>query len=215
MSLMKQLLSFISLLMAFACHSQTGKFTDTRDGQVYNTIIIGNNKWFQENLRFQTNKSFCPNFNKKNEDCSSGNYYSNSELQTVCPSGWHVSTILEWEAYIHFMLKAKNLDSSLFKYDTSKYFANHFAMRLKSANLLGDSLLNLKAIGWVEGYKLKEKTGLSLWLIDTQTGDDKYHMHGSKYGFVKHSHDHNIIDKPSLIRKFPVRCVCEFSQQGN
>lgn len=190
--------------------AQTGLFTDERDGQQYKTIVIDGKTWFRENLRFQTTHSFCPNYNKDSSDCKDGNFYSNSELGTICPKGWHVATIPEWEKYIQILLANHGINNGVLQYDSSTKLANAYSMRIDSA-LLKDSLLNLLPTGWVEGLKLKRNGSCALWIVDSNGNDDKYHLHIGKFGFVKHSHEHHIIDKPQKIRKFPVRCVCEIT----
>ena len=206
---MRRLLFFFLLFPSIICKSQTGSFTDTRDGHVYSTINAGNKKWFRENLAFQTSKSFCPNYNKSGKSCNYGNFYSNEELTTVCPAGWHVATIQDWEEYVHVVMQKHNIDSSLFKYDTSGYFSNHYTLRLEGFNFYKDTLLNLHPAGWIEGVKWKKGAGLSLWVVDKETNDPKYHIHGASDAYIKHTHDHNIIDMPSRVRKFSVRCVCD------
>jgi uncharacterized protein (TIGR02145 family) len=206
---MKPLQTLIALLFSLYANSQTGVFTDSRDGQRYNTIIINGKKWFRENLRFQTANSFCPNFNKDSADCKDGNYYSNSDLPTVCPTGWHVATIPEWESYISLLLKNNNISDGSFTYDTIPSLKNNYALSIKGAFLFTDTLLQLKPTGWIEGLNRKNESNLNFWITDPVTLDDKYHLHIGKDGFVKHSHTHHIIDKPRKVRKFPVRCVCE------
>jgi uncharacterized protein (TIGR02145 family) len=206
---MKISLLAITIFYSPVMIAQTGVFTDERDGQRYATIVIDGKRWFRENLRFQTSKSFCPNYNKDSSDCRNGNYYSNSELGTVCPSGWHVATIPDWESFISHVLKENNINGGVLKYDSSVNLAKAYSINMPAANLLGDTLLNLRPTGWVEGLKLKNENSLPLWVVDTKTRDDKYHLHIAKFGFVKHSHDHHIIDEPRKIRKFPVRCVCD------
>ena len=192
--------------------AQTGVFTDPRDGQRYNTIVIDGRNWFRENLRFQTAFSFCPNFNKDSATCKDGNYYSNSELDKICPPGWHVATIPEWESYLRVFMKNNGINNGRLQYDTNKYIDNHFSMFITGAEIFKDTLLNLLPVGWVEGIKLVKNDGLTLWVVDTETKDDRYHFHIGKLAVVKHSHKHHIIDRPKKIRKFSVRCVCEITR---
>lgn len=215
---MKQLLLLTSfllfLLLSLLAKAQTDSFTDLRDGQQYQTIVIGDKQWFRENLRFQTHISFCPNYNKDSSDCKNGNYYSNSELGTICPPGWHVATIPDWESFINKILKERDINGGVMKYDSSDKLKNAYSINMPAAHLLTDTLLKLYPTGWVEGLKLKNEKTLHLWVVDTKTMDGKYHLHIANFGFVKHSHEHHIIDAQKKIRKFPVRCVCELPVPG-
>jgi len=208
---MRQLLFCTFLLSSLIGHTQTGIFVDKRDQQVYNIIVINGKTWFRENLRFQTQKSFCPNFNKDSADCRNGNYYSNSELGSICPRGWHVATIAEWEIFLKILFRDNNIKGGVLKYDTAKMEKN-FGINIPKNAFFDDTLLHLVPTGWVEGAFLKKNDALSVWAIDTETGDDKYHFHFGNNGLTKHSHEHNILDKPKKVRKFAVRCVCEGAQ---
>lgn len=199
----------VFLLVITGVTAQTGMFTDPRDGQQYQTITIGNRKWFREHLRYQTRFSYCPNFNTDKTACDSGNYYLNTELDTVCPKGWRVPTIDDWNSYIAALYTANHVEI-----DTTKSKAlpppRHDAnVTFKHFNIFSDTLLKLAPIGWVEGKKKRLQGSLTLWVNDKENSDTKFHVHIGELGFIRHTHDHNIIDKPKRIRKFPVRCVCE------
>jgi uncharacterized protein (TIGR02145 family) len=213
--MIRSILLLLSIFISSVLDAQNNTFIDPRDGQEYKTIMIEGKLWFRENLRFQTRFSFCPNYNKNAGDCKKGNYYSNSELSSICPPGWHVVTIPEWESFISLLLKEKNIHGGVLKYDSSVHLPNSYSINLPVAFFESDTLLQLYETGWVEGLKLKNESSINLWVVDTKTLDDKYHLHIARFGFVKHSHTHHIIDKPNKIRKFPVRCVCELPKPGS
>ena len=208
---MRNFFLVFSLVSVTLVNGQTGLYTDLRDGQVYKTIDVAGKRWFRENLRFQTQRSFCSQYSNDSLACRTGNYYYNSELGTICPGGWHVATIPEWESYIKMVLKEKNINGGVMKYDSSDKLKDAYSINMPEAYLLNDTLLNLYPSGWVEAGKIKNNKTLHLWVVDTKTSNDKFHLHIAGFGFVKHAHEHNIIDKPAKVRRFPVRCVCELT----
>ncbi len=140
MKAMKKLLitSLFSFLIATTlCSQQT--FTDTRDGQVYEMVKIGDQVWMAENLRATvypdgapipkvtdstewsnlsaTDSAYCwyNNDSTTNADpygalytwaAVTGDSSSNSnpsEIQGVCPDGWHVPSDDEWSELVTFV----------------------------------------------------------------------------------------------------------------
>jgi uncharacterized protein (TIGR02145 family) len=92
--------------------------TVTYEGQVYNTVLIGNQCWFKENLNIgpmlysylnQTNNNiiekYCYDDNPANCDEYGGLYQWDEMMQYttiqgeqgICPAGWHIPTDDEWK----------------------------------------------------------------------------------------------------------------------
>jgi uncharacterized protein (TIGR02145 family) len=93
-------------------------FTDLRDGQTYNTVLIGEQCWMAENINIgemllgssgQTNngviEKYCYDNDTTNCDEYGGIYNWNEAMQYtttsgeqgVCPDGWHIPTDHEWK----------------------------------------------------------------------------------------------------------------------
>ena len=186
-------------------------FLDYRDGEVYKIVQIEKDWWFQENLRYESNYSHCPNFNKKEKDCIAGNFYPNTELETVCPKGWHVATLKEWENYFNSRLLINSAANTL---ETETYLPIVDILisdTTKQIQLFDkNNLLDLHPHGWVQGRKRQDIGTMTLWAKNKELKDNKYHIHIGNNSYVKHTHKHHIEDKKvRRNRKFMVRCVCQ------
>lgn len=81
---------------------------DPRDGKEYQATIINLElesgifvltEWLKDNLNYQSSKSDC--YKESGAYCYNyGRLYDWKEAQKVCPSGWHLSTLKEWESIL-------------------------------------------------------------------------------------------------------------------
>lgn len=73
-----------------------GVMTDKRDGQTYKTVKIGTQTWMAENLNYKVKESWC--YHNIEDNCSwYGRLYKWQIARNICPSGWHLPTIAEFE----------------------------------------------------------------------------------------------------------------------
>lgn len=119
------------------------------DGNIYNTVIIGNQVWFQENLRTtkyndgasifymtlggdwinnfqQKTPAFCwPNNDKATYAVPYGGLYNWYAVETskLCPSGWHVSTDADWTNAVN-LFGGYEVAGEKFKIEGTEFWAS-------------------------------------------------------------------------------------------
>jgi uncharacterized protein (TIGR02145 family) len=122
------------LILAFSCRKEDKKnnkpappatITDI-DGNVYHTIVIGDQAWLQENLKVThyrngdsiskvtdnsiwsnlTAGAFCNYQFNQYFDTIYGkiyNWYAVHDSRKICPAGWHVATDAEWTTLVNYL----------------------------------------------------------------------------------------------------------------
>lgn len=96
---------------------------DSRDGQVYTTVKIGDQWWMAENLNYAVDSSYC--YNDEVDSCAIygrlypwvvamdldsvysrvGAFYDgvvDSIHQGICPEGWHIPSEEEWDILMEY-----------------------------------------------------------------------------------------------------------------
>jgi uncharacterized protein (TIGR02145 family) len=183
---------------------------DARDGRKYRIVQINNTQWFYDNLKFETEASFCPNFSKKEDQCQYGNFYAYQESEKVCPDGWGLPSEQDWFEYLEFRMKSFGGTFSDISIDTlmEEFISLIYVDQIDKMNLFENSNpLGLQSIGWVEGKKLIKKRSTTFWLKHSIIDDKRFHMHVGNSDLVLHRHGHHVNDVKRKARKFLIKCI--------
>jgi uncharacterized protein (TIGR02145 family) len=80
-----------------------GSLTDSRNSKTYRTITVNGKTWMAANLNLDEDGSRCyaDNTGANNAACDrDGRLYGWEIAQSVCPDGWHLPSLAEWEALV-------------------------------------------------------------------------------------------------------------------
>ena len=148
-----------------------GTMKDSRDGQEYKTVRIGNQVWMAENLNYAAEGSRCYGDDKKNcekygrlynwdialdttsEGC--GVNFNRCTLksdfyprQGVCPDGWHLPDLGEWDDLIEYT--DDDVDGETFGFSLQSYYWDDDWEKQYGTDKFG---FNAKPAGMFDGEK--------------------------------------------------------------
>jgi uncharacterized protein (TIGR02145 family) len=147
----KLLILSINLVLISSCGliNKTGTFIDPRDNVEYKTIKIEDQTWFAENLKFKSD-SDCWCYNDDEKNCNTyGRLYNLEIAKKVCPEGWRLPTIKDWQIML------SNIGMDVIYLDTLGLYSNR---RFDSINIGG----KLKSkLYWTEKDRNNNETGFN------------------------------------------------------
>lgn len=183
-------LAILAVAMLFtACKKEQNRdtgdtFTDSRDGQKYRIVKMGNLIWTAENINFQTDQNWC-----YDNDCKKyGRLYPWDNAMVACPANWRLPTHEDW--------------ISLFQ-----YVGGDPGKKLKSkADWNGDDNFGFSALpgGFYDSFggSIRDVGTLSKWWSATEhNANDAYYWQVVQYNSIMNS------NSTKKRHAFSVRCV--------
>lgn len=195
----------ITIVLSYLCFislAQDSLLLDSRDGKRYRVVMLGEQTWMAENLRFDLGQS---QMNKRDWGEPKSYVYesslSNSEgseffynwraARLVCPSGWHLPSELDFEVLLKTVSSGdKNLGYTVLRKGGNSGFN---AIDVGYGRHIDQSL--------VEFYP-----GTCTFWIDSDAKPNArpvYH----KYVAFNHRYKKIIVTKATVFNAYSVRCV--------
>ena len=134
------------------------------DGNVYHTVTIGTQVWLVENLKTSkyrngdpipnvkgepwdnlTTGAYCIYNNNENNRITYGllyNWYAANDKRNICPEGWHIPTLEEWETLANTGLELKEAGTTHWMHPNNCYANNSGFKALPGGNCGFDGNFN-------------------------------------------------------------------------
>ena len=90
-------------IMIINIEGNTGIYIDSRDGQIYSIVKIGNQWWMAENLNYYTENGSWAYDNNPSNSKIYGRLYDWETACEVCPVGWHLPSDEEWKTLERYL----------------------------------------------------------------------------------------------------------------
>ncbi len=154
---------------------------DERDGKTYNTVWIGKQVWFKQNLAFKTDSGCWAYDNDEKNVAEYGYLYSWEASKNVCPIGWHLPSKSEFEILLN-NYGGKNDDkanyTALIKNNKNDFSASYAGWCDETNNYDRN---NEGGFFWTSS----EKNNKNAWRLYIGINNKKAYIHydNQKYGF--------------------------------
>jgi len=180
-------------------NNETGNFFDSRDGHTYETIKIGDQTWFAENLAYDAGDGCWVYDNYADPIGKKGRLYDYETAKKSCPKGWHLPTDEEWSILINFLggedvagEKLKNyLNWQLFEGENRGNNASGFSAIPSGCRRSDD-----------KGGEFINKTYYAYWWTSTSVGKNS--------AWIRFLDSSTKIDRQKAVNKYygySVRCI--------
>lgn len=157
-------------------------FTDTRDGKVYSTAVIGTQEWMTANLAYKPQSGY---FMPENEVEADGLLYTYESACAVCPEGWSLPSDDDWMNLVRALHKAgltdrtpnqrQNIASSFDVSDVDDFAGIAYACKSVDGwrmGAQGSNTANFNALptGWIEANQVYAGWGEAVqWWTNSTT----------------------------------------------
>ena len=205
-----------------------GKVTDKRDGQVYKTVVIGDQVWMAQNMNLKTEESSC--YYDSDENCSmDGRFYTWADamdrkgewsddgkgcsnmftcsarypIRGICPEGWHLPSREEFKILIESLGGMDGAGDSLKSTSGWEEYDGFYKRSGNGSDAYGFGALPVGYLSY--DNPVSEGFYVNYWSA-TECGDEcAHHLSLSYFSGVASVGDGYGRTKSS--DSFPVRCV--------
>ena len=215
-------------------NNQIGSFTDTRDGRTYDYVVIGDQTWMAENLRYDNSGSMTVALSGETSTTDPYLYYPNglsenletygylynwpaamngesssssnpSGVQGICPNGWHLPSDAEWTHLTDYLGGTENAGAIL---AGNVGAVDWYGMISESADF-GTSGFNAIAAGGYIGSFLEFGSYAFFWTATENSSSEAYsrNINNVSTSLYTNSEDKNYA--------YSVRCIKDASNTAN